>query len=373
MTKETEVIPAPEPIKVSSEREEVETEIVETVELAPADIEDVINDQDDPRAEIYKRHGEKRITEIEASAEQFSGENTEINTENDELPVETDDSGDIIKPTHDQSATSQDVEMVNVKIRGDVRSVPKSKVDAQGGVENYQIRIAAQEQMEQNAHERAANEARTLSLDARERQQAERTAAIPAMDSQTGQDPDRSTQLDGQNLEEMARQYQEAVYDDAEGAPSILANMVKTAAQTGQQTFDEVKFRKQVKEDVLADQRQAKIVKASHELIKAHPELNQRDVAFDPRMYSAIDSETNVVEREHVDWEPSEVVQEAYKRIQKWKGLPQPETMSEKQAQKREMNRPRVGSQRFQPPPPAPRASNSDYVAATRKARGQEI
>lgn len=368
MTKETEVIVAPQPVKVSSEREEGETEIVETVEMAPADIEDVINEQDDPRAEIYKRHGEKRVTEIEASAEQFSGENTE----NDELPIETDDSGDIIKPTHDQSATPQGVEMVNVKIRGDVRSVPKSKVDAQGGVENYQIRIAAQEQMEQNAHERAANEARTLSLDARERQQAERTAAIPAMDSQTGQDPDRSTQLDGQNLEEMARQYQEAVYDDAEGAPSILANMVKTAAQAGNKAFDEVKFRKQVKEDVLGEQRQAKVVKASLALIKAHPELNQRDVAFDPRMYNAIDTETTVVQREHADWEPDEVVQEAYNRIQKWKGMPQPETMSVKQAQKREMSRPRVGSQRYTPPPPPPRATNSDYVAATRKARGQE-
>ena len=89
-------------------------------------------------------------------------------------------------------------------------------------------------------------------------------------------------------------------------------------------------------------------------------------------MFKAIDSETTVVMREHGDWEPEQVVQEAYTRIQKWKGPPQPETMSDKQAQKRAMSRPRVGSQRFQPPPPPPRQTDSDYVASLRKGRGQE-
>lgn len=373
MTKETEVEAAPEPNMVSSERPD-DTEIVETVEVeAPPeerpDIEDVISSQEDPRAEIYARQKEKREAEIASQTGGF-GEETE---ETDEIAVESEESEAIIEPEPEsQSATPPDVdEMVTVKILGDPRQVPKSKIDAAGGIENYQIRIAAQEQMERNAHERAALEARQAALDERERRLSEAQAEIPAMDSQEGQTPDRSTPTDGQNLEEMARRYQEAVYDDADEAPSILARMIATAAKTGQ-TFDATALRKQVKEDVIAEQRQARIVKAGRALIEAHPELQAGSSQFDPRMYNAIDDETVVVEREHGDWDPEQVVQEAYERIQKWKGTPQPETMSEKQAAKRAMTRPRVGTQRYVPPPPPPRQTNSDYVAQERKRRGLE-
>jgi hypothetical protein len=89
-------------------------------------------------------------------------------------------------------------------------------------------------------------------------------------------------------------------------------------------------------------------------------------------MFEAIDSETVVVEREHQDWEPEQVVQEAYDRIRKWRGVPSTETMSEKQAQKRAMNRPKAANARYTPPPPPPRQTNSDYVQQERKRRGLE-
>lgn len=372
MTKETEVVAAPEPVMASRDKDDLpmEDEVIETVEIddPPAeprpDIEDVIAIQDDPRSEIYARHNEKRDQEIT--------ESDDIDQENDQIAVENDEVVDIIDPTPEPTDTPPDSDPVaTVKILGVDREVPQSKIDAAGGVENYQIRIAAQEQMERNAHDRAANEARSQALDERDRRQAAVQAEIPAMDSQQSQSPDRSTQTDGQTLEAKARQYQEAVYDDAADAPSILVDMVQTAANAGTK-FDENAFRQKVKEDVLAEQRQAKIVKASHALIAAHPELNQRDSKFDPRMFDAIDNETLVVEREHGDWDPDEVVEEAYQRISKWKGSPQPETMSDKQAQKRAMNRPRVGTQRYAPPPPPPRQTNSDYVTQERKRRGLE-
>ena len=318
MTKETVVEAAPEPVKVSSEREEgteiVEDVVIEPPEVQTKDYEDIIIDSDDPRADIYKRHNEKRDVEIQDSEAEFGPGNPELDDENPDLAVETDEVGAIIKPPPQEATPPDAPEMVDVKILGDVRSVPKDKIEAAGGVENYQIRIAAQEQMERNAHERAANEQRATSLDERERRMEAITAAIPAMDSQTSQTPDRSTPTDGQNLEEQARRYQEAVYDDAAEAPSILASMVRAAASAGE-TFDKDAFRKQVKEDVIREQRQAKIVKAGQIMINSHPELNMKDAKFDPRMYQSIDIETMVVEREHPEWEPDEVVQEAYERV----------------------------------------------------------
>jgi hypothetical protein len=357
MTTETEVKPAIAQASRDSE------EIVETVELEQPekDYEDVIQDLDDPRAAIYARHNEKRSEEIEGQA-----------GETDESGIETDESKDIIEATPDAATHPDAAEMVEVKVLGTTRLVPKAKVDAQGGIENYQIRAAAQEQMERNAHERAALAARQAAQDERERQWAEKQAALPTLDTQTGQNnPDRSTPTDGQNLEDMARRYQEAVYDDADEAPSILATMVREAAKAGE-TFDKDAFRKQVKEDVLREQRQAKIVKAGQALINEHDELNMRSEKFDSRMYENIDQETMVVEREHPEWDPEDIVKEAYDRIASWKGNtpPQPETMSDKQAQKRAMTRPKAGTQRYAPPPPPPRATNADYVAAQRKARG---
>ena len=372
MTKETEVT-IPEQNFVSRDREEVE--IVETVEMeaespeTEKDIKDIIEEQDDPRGEIYARFSKKRDSEID---EQRG---------DDETPVENEASGDIIESDEDQSATPPDAdETVEVKILGDIRTVPKAKVDALGGVENYQIRIAAQEQMERNAHERRALEEREQALAAREQAIAKQEAGIPAMDSQPSQPaPSDLPASDGQTLEEMARQYQEAVYDDKEDAPQLLAAIVQKAAQTGQampeiEKIDKKALREEVAQEVILQQRQAKIVKAGNALISAHPELNARNPEFDERMFNAIDNETAVVEREHPEWEPEEVVQEAYDRIQKWKGIPkQPETMSDKQAAKKAMTRPKAGNQRFQQPPPPPRKTNSDYVAEQRKARGLDV
>lgn len=358
MTTETEVTAAPAPVMVSSQREETD-EIVETVDIEQPetkDYEDNIKESEDPRAGIYARHNEKRTQEI---------------ADGEELPIETGDPEAIIdgKPP---AATPPDAdEMVEIKVLGTVRSVSKAKIDEQGGVENYQIRAAAKEQMERNAHETAALARKQESLDEQERRLAEQTAALPTLDTQKGENPDRSTPTDGQNLEETARLYQEAMYDDSESAPALLVKLAKDAAAAGNTTFDKEAFRKQVRQDVLNDQRQAKIVKAGQTLIKAHPELQMRSDKFDRRMYENIDAETTIIARANPEMEPDEVVQEAYESISKWKGVtPVPETMSDKQAAKRAMARPRTGTQRYATPPPPPPPNNSDYVASERKRRG---
>lgn len=377
MTKETETY-IEDKNMVTRDREE---EIVETHELAPEpapepeDIEDVIATVDDPRSEIYSRFSKKRNEEIEQQVDP-------------EMPVDQEASGDIIESAEDSDQSSTppdgDAETVEIRVYENTMNVPRDRIEKMPGdtfeqkMQAYQKQEAVNVGMTRNAQERQDLETRRANLDARERALAEREAALPATDGQQGQQtPSDLPEPDGQTLEEMARQYQEAVYDDRADAPQLLAAIVKKAAQTGQQVpvqaIDEDALRESVTQDVLASQRQAKIVKASNQLIAAHPELNQRNPEFDPRMFQAIDAETVAVEQEHPEWEPEQVVQEAYDRIQKWKGVQQTsETMSDKQAQKRAMTRPRSGTQRFTQPPPPPRKTNSDYVTEQRKARGLE-
>lgn len=385
MTKETEVQVATPTAMVTRDREDpviVEDVVIDPPEIVEKDYEDIIIDSDDPRGAIYAQHNKKREKDIEVSKAQFAPENTEIGDGNPELGVETDETGAIIEPSPQVATPPDAAEMVEVKVGGVTRSVPKDKVDAQGGIENYQIRLAAQEQMERNAHDAKALAARQAALDDQERRMNATTAAIPAMDSLESQTPDRSTPPDGQKLEANARRYQEAVYDDASDAPSIFVQAVQEAVDSAVSAalkqgkpFDEAALRHQVKEDVLFEQRQAKIVKAGQAMINSHPELNMRDTKFDPRMYENIDNETMVVDREHPEWEPEQVVQTAYDRISEWKGNapPQPKTMSDKQAAKQAMTRPRTGTQRYAPPPEPPKATRADYVAAERKRRGLDM
>jgi hypothetical protein len=371
MTKETEIEATPPVAQVS--RDEETTEIVETVELAPLektdarDYEDVLAEDEDPRGAIYARHNEKRDKELDGS-ELTDAAKGYVEEDNPEIPVEKDTSPTIIE---DQT----DTEMVEVKVLGDLRNVPKSKIDAAGGVENYQIRLAAQEQMERNAHERAANEARQVAQDERERLWNEQQAAIPTQDSQEANPNPTDLPTDDQNLDILAAQHQEAMFDGDENAPSILVKLTKAAAAQAAsqgQPFDQKAFAQQVKDELIEDQRKAKIVTAGHALIDLHPELNQRDTKFDPRLFTAVDDETEVVKRQHPEWEPEKIVQEAYDRVHKWKGAHKTETMDAKQEEKRAMSRPRSGTQRYTQPPPAPVPTRSDYVAKQRKLRGQE-
>ena len=364
MTTATEVQPAPEPVMASRDREElelVEPEPEAEPEAAPVE---------DARAAIYARASEQRTEEIAQSLTDFPDGNGEVIIENGE-------STDILQTTP-QAATPPDaVEMVEVKVLGTIRSVSKDKVDAQGGVENFQIRAAAKEQMERNAHERSELAERQIAQDERERLWNAQQAAIPTPDSREGQPPERSTPTDGQTLEDSARRYQDAVYDDAAEAPSIFVQAVKTAADAAVkeamkvgQPFDEAALRKRVKEELAADNRRAKVETAGQALISKHPELQQRSDQYDKRMYDNINRESIVVAAEHPEWEPADVLAEAHERISNWKGGPQSETMSDKQARKQATTRPRTGTQRYTPPPPAPRATNKDYVAQERKRRG---
>jgi len=383
MTKETEVIPAPTPAMASRDREEdppkveakpgVETEITEEFEVDPLkkvekDYEDVLIDSEDPRAHIYKRHNEKRDQEL-ADQGEIDPENTEIDDENTDLGVENNESGAIIDAQDDNRRPAKGEEMVEVLVYGDMHRVPKSRVDKAGGLQAYQKHLAVEKGLEINAHREKSLDEREKDIDDRESRVSTK-AAVPAQDPHKANPTDLPS--DDQNLVEMARQYQEAVYDGGDSAPSILAGMVAHASQSGEK-FDKDAFRVQVKDEVLADQRYSKIVKARTKLFADTPELNKKDVKFDPRLFTAIDDETPKVERDHPELEPEQVIQEAYSRISKWKGGQKPiETMKDKHDAKREMNRPKASNQRFKPSPPAPRPTNSDYVAEQRRLRGQE-
>lgn len=364
MTDETEVSPAPAPVMRSEDRETVE--IVEDVEIVTAAEEVGEDDSDNPRGDIYKRHAEKRDEEI---AQQDSDYEPAV-VESYDKSLENADQSHILQSDDDQTSTPPDEDpLVEVVVFEAVRMVPQSKVDKAGGVQMYQMREAAYEQMRRNKNRADELDNREVALSARE-SSSPQPPAVPATDQHTGHSP-TDLPSDDQTLETMARQYQEAVYDDATNAPLILTQMVKTAAKSGE-PFDRDAFRQQVTKDVLGSQRKVKVVKARTTLFETNPQLDKNNPKFDHRLFQAVDDETDVVERQHPEWEPDEVIGQAWKNVNKWKGGHQTDTMIGKQTDKQNLNRPTSGTGRFKPPPPAPRQTNSDYVSKQRIARGLE-
>lgn len=373
MTKETEVTAAPEPALRTADRGDPEkVEIVEDVEIVDDDEPISGVDNDDPRSAIYARHAKNREREIDGEADELEEGEGGAGADDGEIDVEKAETADIIEEGQGASTPPDEADdpLIEVVIFDQVRQVPQSKIDKAGGVQMYQMREAAYEQMRRNAERAKELDNRENALDERERSAAQ-PPAVPAMDQQRGQPPG-DLPSDDQSLETMARQYQDAVYEGDDNAPSILARMVATAARTGE-TFDKDDFRRQVKEEVLADQRKAKVVKARQALFDEAPELDKRRPdKFDHRLYQAVDDETDVLERQHPDWEPEQVIKAAWDNVRKWHGHQTTETMDAKNKDKRELTRPRSATGRHKPPPPPPRQTNSDYVHQQRVARGLE-
>lgn len=325
-----------------------EIELNETVDLedpTPAPIPMDIVDMDDPRLEIAKNHDERNRN--------FSG--------NDESGVETNEPTDIIDETP---------EMVEVKIYGETRLVEKAKVDKAGGIQAYQKAQAVDAGMQDNARQRDTLDSRARALDARERQIASYEAALPTLDAPQAQNPEDPPSEGDQSIDNLARAYQEAVYDGEDNAPELLAQLVKQSK--GQNIpIDEGLMVTRAADELERRTRRKKVTSATKGLIDAHPELDRDSGQFDNRLWTAIDDESSVVERQNPDWEPQAVLDEAYTRVSKWKGTHKTETMTDKADAKRNMNRPRANSGRYTPPPPPPTRTASDYVQDLRKNRGQ--
>ncbi|MCP4469881.1 MAG: hypothetical protein GY815_04200 [Gammaproteobacteria bacterium] len=378
MTKETEVTIPAAPVMASRDREEEDPKLVEVIEDVTIVDDNPVNaaESDDVRGDIYKRHAKKRDAEIAEQIDPDSVETPTAGEENAQIAVENYDSATIIEPGQQASTPpDEDDPLVEVVIFEQVRQVPQSKIDKAGGIQMYQMREAAYEQMRRNAAAAEELAAREQALDERERS-APQLPAVPS-DQQAGQPP-TDLPSDDQTLETMAQQAVEAVYDGRDDAPSTLVKTVESVVQRVLDTspnsnINENDLRKSVTEDVLRDQRKTKVVQARQILFDKTPQLDKRRPdSFDHRLFQAVDDETDVVERQHPEWEPEKVINEAWGRVKKWHGSHQTETMTDKHKEKQELNRPKAATGRFTPPGPPPRKTNSDYVRDQRIARGLE-
>lgn len=291
---------------------------------------------DEARAAIYAKHSEQRREELAIQAE----------TPDDE---------------------------VTVKVNGKERKVARAKIDAAGGVDAYQKNAAASEilnqataQARQVKEQAEANERRRQELDAREQQllrappQAEPTTRLPA---------------DAGALKTLARKYHDAMLDgDIDQADELLLQI--NAAQTATAVnSDEIANRavRRAREELTAEERHKQAQKFEAERLEAVAEFpkKHKDLASNPDAHGLVDAKTNEIHREHPDWGPKAIIEEAANRVRAMiRSVATPTSTADKLDAKRNSTQLRAGSARsVNRPAPRPQ-TNSEYVANIRAARG---
>jgi hypothetical protein len=296
---------------------------------------------DDARAAIYAKHQEKRKEEL-----------------GDPAPVslELDDE-------------------VTVKVNGKERQVPRSKIEAAGGIEAYQKNAAASELLNQASAEarRVREEAEQLErrrreLDEREQRLSQAAAAKPTAPTELP-----AAIADAQKS--LVRQYHDAMLDgDIDKAGELLIQ-INAASATTAVNPDDIANRavQRAKEELTAEQRRKKAEEFEANRLAAVDEFKtkHKDLASNPDAFGLVDSKTLEVHREHPDWDAKAIIDEAANRVRKLiQSVATPSTTDEKLEAKRNRTQVNGGSARVVNRPTPKPQSNSDYVAALRKQRG---
>jgi len=86
-----------------------------------------------------------------------------------------------------------------------------------------------------------------------------------------------------------------------------------------------------------------------------------------------VDHETDRVVEDFPDYDPAQVLEEAFNRVMEWRGGERPQaSLDTKLNEKRTIRQPRGSSLRSQPAPAKKRETRSEYVQKQRKMRGLE-
>ena len=325
---------------------------------APVDSDE--EDEDDP---------------VEDEEENSDPKEEKQSTDNESSDDDSDDSDESDESEEDEEEESSKEEMVVVKINGKTREVEKSKVDAVGGVANYQKIVAADEQFREAAESRKILEEHAEFLQHKERELAEKEKSLsnPGRDSSTTDELPLSGVQSKEALKQ-ARLYREALFNgDEDAADEHLAKLVEAnrADSTGKNEEDVIKEATDRALQVINEQRE------QEELKRAVSMFNEEyaDVVSDPRLWKMADEETVVLKREHPNWTAEQILTEAGERIRSWRGTPKEEeasSMSEKRAEKQRLSNVKASSVRKPAPQTAPKTvSSSDYVQRLKRQRGQ--
>lgn len=238
-------------------------------------------------------------------------------------------------------------EKVEIKVNGVTRSVLKRDVDAKGGVEAYQKVVAADMGLRNLADERKRFEQEKLEFN-----------TAKAL-SEKKDKPEVT-------VNELAKKYRESLFDgDEAGADELLTTIAQSRTLDSRAIQNDDGVRRVVTEQV---QQELGRQRYEQDLVRGKDMFSEKfpSLADDPRLFAMVDEETLVVEKEHSDWSPTQIIEEAAVRVKSWRdGI----TGAPKEHPKRRMGMPKSGTGRTRPKATPTPTTPSDYVRMLQEQR----
>ena len=313
----------------------------------------VVLDESDPRAAIYAKHKEQR---------QAEGDGTPVGLSPDAPKQEA-------APPADEQAPD---EMVTVKVNGREKKVSKAKVEQAGGLDVYQKRLAAEEdlRMAKEERRRVQEYEQQLAAKAQELQRIEQEISKRAVQQPAAAPPDQG------ELKQLAKQYHEAILNgDIDQADELLLKINGARTATPQIDAEGIARRAaaEAKAALQAERQreQQQVFEAERQEAVARFEEEFSDIAENPDLRDFADQKTLKIMRENPSWRPAKIIEEAARQVREALGKTAPPPSSREEA-KRNITTVRAASVRNQPKPQPKPPTSSQYVENLRKARGLE-
>ena len=318
-----------------------------------------------PREMIYKKHDElQRPTSapLEVHPEELDA-------------LAEDESNPISDKSRQKPGPKAQVE---VTVNGVTRKVDKTKVDAAGGVEAYQMMVAGQEKLRLVAQRQRELDDREADIKRRQKELDDRELAPPKVEASIKR-PDLAAPAEDQQSK-LRRQANDALLDgDTEESARLNAladeNLVTLATNNAVRHVEQTQTQKEAarlrdSEIIEARQREAAIAKGTAEFAIEFPEIMS-----DANLFSLADEQTVLIAKEHPDWTPSQVIHQAGRNVSKWVSeqgrSAGPSSLQLKAQEKRSMGSPNAGSMRSPRKPEPKQQTSGDYVLELQRKRGQ--
>lgn len=334
-----------------------------------------------PREMIYKNHDELHRSSEEASGtiQGYSEEEpNEVLAEGDaELDPPPEALAEGERPPEPQRKKPGPKAQVEVTVNGVTRKVDKTKVDAEGGVEAYQMMVAGQEKLRAIAQRQKNLDDGEADLKRRQEEFENRNLAAPAEDP--NQAPELATPVEVQQSK-LRLEANEALLDgdvDESARLNALADqaLVDAATSNAVQHMETTQQQKDDASRAEAQQRADAQRKAAIEEGTASFAIEFPEIMADTQLLRLADDETVAIATQNPTWTPAQVMQQAGKNVTKWqqdqRQAGAPTSQQSKALEKRSMGTPQAGSQRSPRKPEPKQQTKGDYVAELQRKRGQ--
>jgi len=264
--------------------------------------------------------------------------------------------------------TNADDELVTIKVDGREQRVPRDKV-YEFGIRAMQKEIAADARLAEASNMRRQVEAERYALQQKDAEIRALAAKIQEKDQQVGGHPDKGAD----EYLSAAKEMLHAMYDGEEDvAAASLVKMLKGRANVTPEMMQAMKTEavQQAKHEVQSEIRKERWDAELRDTTEWF-ESEHKDIASDPEWRSLADRETVDLMREHPDWFPRKIVEEAVKKVNRLRKSKS--ATGSRRDIKKQLDTPRGAMvRRPAPQEPAPQ-TRSGYIQELRRSRGLSV